>query len=507
MSLLVVILLVSVATVVSYALLRSQSTAVHIQQNADLRASARQAAISGLSYGLWAMHQEGWGGVDTTQTRTLGTHEQFTVSFTAGDTSLQPGNSDYEDYPYRVTIQSTGYAEDPLDATRNASHTIHSVVRLIPRALSTWTNFPNDHATWPMDWHKMEGFTVYQTRRNDTNLEIPCRLQGNVRLQKRLYLGVTYPTPRDSSTGAWYNYLYGLRKMLETGYPDYRPINGKLYIPYDELDSTYRTNHYARLYSALNFSREYPYPSSSETEADFAQPTTLSTYRIYPGGPVYDVGNLSGSQTNLTLEPDPITNPLGLFHLTGVAVSLQGSTSVRGTLFCDGDVTIQAGAAQSAEFNSVNMPALCGSTAPVRQPVLTTKNLIIASGSSTTITGLVAAFGDFEISETSAAIPFSLTGRLVAPKITVKKRQPFDTASWTALYVLWQAQSPSTPFPVWLKTREPTKYDYVPKVTMVPDPAPVQYDWNNWSNPVYMPHDDDDGGLRWEMLVWKEGAI
>ena len=33
----------------------------------------------------------------------------------------------------------------------------------------------------------------------------------------------------------------------------------------------------------------------------------------------------------------------------------------------------------------------------------------------------------------------------------------------------------------------------------------VQYHWHNWTDPIYVAHTDDGGGLRWEMLKWKEG--
>ncbi len=62
-SLLIVVLLVSLAMAVSFSVIHSQGTALAIQQNADLRASARQAAMTGMAVALREANSPDWIGV------------------------------------------------------------------------------------------------------------------------------------------------------------------------------------------------------------------------------------------------------------------------------------------------------------------------------------------------------------------------------------------------------------------------------------------------------------
>ena len=46
-------------------------------------------------------------------------------------------------------------------------------------------------------------------------------------------------------------------------------------------------------------------------------------------------------------------------------------------------------------------------------------------------------------------------------------------------------------------------YSPVPTLTVKPDSTPITYHWSKGNDPVYVPHDDDEG-LRWDMIDWKE---
>src|SRR5690606_6876685 len=59
----IIMTMVTVAFAISYSMLRLQSTAMLVQQNADRRVSARQTAMAGLSAGLRRIHLNSWGGV------------------------------------------------------------------------------------------------------------------------------------------------------------------------------------------------------------------------------------------------------------------------------------------------------------------------------------------------------------------------------------------------------------------------------------------------------------
>ncbi|HLA84919.1 MAG TPA: hypothetical protein VJL29_09000 [Thermoguttaceae bacterium] len=533
MSLLIVILLVSMATAISYVVLRGQSAALHIQANADLRAAARQAATSGLTYGIQTMHTAEWvagNGVSSEpMSRNLGPHERFTVAFTVGDAALDPDSPEYDpveaavypnDYAYRVTVHSTGHAEDPEDSSRTASHTMRAVMRLIPRALSHWSNWernwqanwPSSIPSWPSDWYKMAGvkvgsevkpYSVYQTHKQEVKLDIPCRLEGYVRLLGKLTVGSNYPQSPSYPimSTAWQKYMSGLKSMAQYGPGDYRPVNG----PVQLLTSSQNSTYFLTLYLNLGFT-PLDLLDAAEVSFDWQKPTGLTKYRIYPGGPEYDIEPLPETVQQggtVALGPEPKTNPLGLFQQTSNC-TLRGDVTVHGSVFCEGTVDF----AGTAVLEPVNMPALCGSSAPVRLPSLTSAYLNVKSGSATTIQGLVAVFDTLEIYPSSVTLPFTLTGRLVAKKLTVNKRQPWDTANWNGLYTTFNSQSPKNPpyFPQWLATQG---YDPVPKIKIAADATPVLYhwnDWSNWNNGIFVPNDADNGGLRWEMLKWKEGA-
>ena len=491
MSLLVVILLVSVATVISYAVLRTQTMAIRIQENADLRAAARQAAVSGLTYGIHQMHSADWTGVDTSETRAIAGHERFTVSYAAGDPTLGPGDADYSDYPYRVAVTSTGYAEDPEDTSRVASYSVRAVLRLIPRALSTWSDWPANHADWPTDWYKMDEYSVYQTKKEETKLDVPCQLAGNVRLQGKLNLAPNYPSAYNQYPFRYY--MMGLKQMVDKGYPDYRPISGDIWLPYSEQSLTY----FYYLYYYLQFGRHDK--AVDEVSSDWTNYDNLTTYQIYPGGPVYDIEAFSdANQTGANLGPDPLTNPLGLFY-RDTNMTLQGNVAVNGTLFCHGDLSLQG----TAQFTPVTLPSLYGSDKPVKLPTLTSHKLTVKPGSATTIAGVTAVFDEFKVETSSVTLPFSIIGKLIAKKITVDKRQPWDTADWDDLVTTYRYEGTSTTFPQWLVNYG---YNPCPNIKVSPDSTPVLYHWNNWDAPIFVPHDDDDGGLRWALLRWQEGS-
>jgi len=142
MSLVMVLLLVSVTMAVSYAVLRTQGTVRLVGYNADLEAAAHQAAQSGLAVALQKMHGDpaGWVGADGTFSQTLGANQGFTIQYATGDAAL---GATHAEYPYRVTVTSTGYAQDPTDPNRRAYHYSRAVLRLVPRYVvkpSGWNN-------------------------------------------------------------------------------------------------------------------------------------------------------------------------------------------------------------------------------------------------------------------------------------------------------------------------------------------------------------------------------
>ncbi|MCP4546539.1 MAG: hypothetical protein GY835_08760, partial [bacterium] len=279
-----------------------------------------------------------------------GANEGFQVQFLPGDTSLTVTDPDYGDSPYRVTLEVTGTASDPSDARRVSQHTIRAVARLIARAL------PNE----PSDWSSMEGYTFYQTEENDTTLDIPCRIEGNVRLQGKLHLGRHYPDDWD----AWLNYFYHLNQMRQNGLGDYRTLTGRVDYDYWAQDAYVRDM--LVNYMAVSTSHQV----KDTANADWVKPTCLTSYRLFPGGPEYQVPALPGTLQNQTLSNSVTDNPLGLYYANS-DVTIGDNVTVRGTLICRKEIRIDGA---NIHMEPVAIPPLYGESLDIQLPVATCSN-------------------------------------------------------------------------------------------------------------------------------------
>jgi hypothetical protein len=183
MALVLVMGVIAFTLAIAYVAMRTQNTSSRVQQNAGRQAFARQAANAGISAGLRAMHTNSWQGVDTTLTGQLNADDTYEVTFVTGDASLTASDPNWHDYPYRVTLSSTGYARDPANPTVRAVHRMRAVVQLVPRELST----P------PANWASLQNHTIHQWANRAVSIEMPFRAEGPVMLQGPLSLFSDYP--------------------------------------------------------------------------------------------------------------------------------------------------------------------------------------------------------------------------------------------------------------------------------------------------------------------------
>jgi hypothetical protein len=214
--------LLAVTLAVSYAMMRTQATSLQIQTNQERRGDARQAALTGMAVALRRIHDADWAGVDTPVSGTLADGSIYEVEFATGDDALQAGDEDFDEYPFRLTLTSTGYAIDSSDSGRRSEYRVEAVVQLVRRAF----------AAEPAAWTNLNSFTLVQWADQKTNIEIPARIEGPVKLGGTLELCADYPddTPRA-------RYLGDLEKMREDGRGDYRPFNGPITLPFDQSSS------------------------------------------------------------------------------------------------------------------------------------------------------------------------------------------------------------------------------------------------------------------------------
>lgn len=488
-----VLMVLAMTLTVSYAMLRTQTTALVIQQNEQLQMWARQAAMSGLRTALQRMNSADWEGVHSSVQGVLSDRQSFLVTYTAGDSTLLPTDPAYQEYPYRVTVRSTGRAADPNSPERSIVYEIQSVVRLVPRNFSAKLT----------DWDTMESYTIYQTRNDDFRIDIPCQLQGRVRIQGSLRIAPNYP----DYVLAWWQYLQDLNLMRSVGYADCRPFLGPVFFPVNRQEYLQQI----ALSSALGVS--WTHLAGSDVSSDWTNPTLPASYQIYPGGPSYSIPRLPDLLVNITYQPDPVENPLGIYFSEG-SIQLKNNVHVRGALFCAGTLRIEH---PSVQIEPVEIPTLylSGGTSdpPVRLPSVSCQNFYVSRTGGGEVRGLVAAFDRFQIDKGPETVSFTMTGRLIARKILLQPREPWETLPWQNLYQQYTAEKYSLPsveryFPVWLgkKGRDPT-----PRVIIGPDPTTVRYHWPRWDQAIFQPHPEDgtplhpdQPGLRWELVRWME---
>ena len=481
---LVVLLLLAMTLGLSYAAMRSQHTAMLIHRNFDRRSSARQAAMTGLTLAIKKMHTADWQGVGSTLDGSLGEYEGFTVTYTLGDPTLSAGHADYEAYPYRVTLLSTGTAVDPSQSAAIAKYRIRAVVELSPRNM----------AAEPTDWATMQDYTVYQTNDDYVALEIPCRIEGPVRLQEKLRIADVYP----NDTEARLKYLQDLNAMRLAGLPDFRPFNGPVHFRCSDLDASYFDELIALLGMVVI---DVP---KQEVASDWREPVSLTDYQIYEGGPIYTIPHVSGILENVTLEADPLNNPLGIVYCD-TSITIRDNVTIHGSLFCRDDINIEG---TKVVFLPVDLPSLNGSDVPVRLPVASCQNFLIKPLADATVRGLVAVFDRFEVERSHETTKLDLLGRLITRRLYLMEREPWDLLYWNDHYAnfsmnLALGDPPLTPyFPVWMQAQG---RDPIPRITIRPDPGPnvCQYHWYDQDDPIYLPHPDDDA-LRWDLLEWTE---
>lgn len=186
-TILIVLVLISLTLAFSFAMMRSQTASSQVQQNYQRRASAKQAAMAGISIGMRKMSQPNWAGVGVDVTGSLSDDVSYNVTFETGDPTLTPGHPDEAEYPYRVTVTSTGTSTAPGDPSQQSSHTIRAVMQLVRRSMQP----P------PAAWSQVQPYTFYQWNAGAgkvVKFEMPSRIEGPVAIQNAMKLCDRYPS-------------------------------------------------------------------------------------------------------------------------------------------------------------------------------------------------------------------------------------------------------------------------------------------------------------------------
>lgn len=487
MALILVLGLLAMTLALAYASLRSQSTAAQLARNTDRAGTARLAAESGIYAGLCKMSDGTWGGIASTLRGEVTDQAWYEVSFQTGDADLASADPAYAEYPFRVTIHATGFASDPSQPAITAMHQVRAVVQLARRSLQ-----PE-----PANWNVLAPLSVHQWANRNVHVQFPARVEGTAHLLGRLNLAGDYP----SSDTHLRRYLSDLNARRLSGSADDRPFNGPVVLSYGrQSDETLDL-----LQDDLGLAT---FNSTASTTAPVAHPGFVLSYRLYAGGQAYAppiVQSVHGSSLrNIVLQPNPATNPLGIYRSNG-PLAIQENVAIHGTLVGEssgGAVEIHA---RQVALAGVNLPPVEGD-ATVRQlpAAIVRDDLRLLGGSGVSISGLAMVYDDFEVRSGPLATDVALTGQLLSAGLSIRGRTQFDDlgdADWSALYASFRAQSTVQYFPDWLARQ--AALPPAPRIVIRRPTSGVKYHWHTWSQPVYR-KDPADAGLRWNLVRWVE---
>src|SRR5947208_2168045 len=203
--------LLAITLAISYATLRGQGAATQLARNNGRSYDAREAAHSGIAAAIRKMSENAWPGVATPLSANITANAWYNVTFTTGDAKLGSTDPSYNEWPYRVTIDSIGTAADPTNTTIQAQHHSRVVVQLVRKLMTT------DPSVWP----SLTGATLYQWGSGTQKLQFPVRINGSAVVLGKVNLIADYPT---SATIARNQYFTDLNSRRSAGLGDYRPL-------------------------------------------------------------------------------------------------------------------------------------------------------------------------------------------------------------------------------------------------------------------------------------------
>jgi hypothetical protein len=244
------------------------------------------------------------------------------------------------------------------------------------------------------------------------------------------------------------------------------------------------------------------------TSSAAALPMSLSlTYRLYPGGPLYNFGTLPSSLTNTTLAPDPVANPLGLFYNSSTA-TLGNNVTITGTVVTGGELKITG---TNVKISPFSLQSLDGTTTPIHFPsVVALSNLHVASGATATVNGVVYVGVQLLVDQGTEATALAITGNVIigGGSLTINPRNEwlnYSSNQWDTFYNSYQNQLgrtvPVLNFPQWMATNQGRSY--IPLLTVKADPTPLVQQWQDLANPIYIAG-SGDSGLHWDLVSWTD---
>ena len=280
------------------------------------------------------------------------------------------------------------------------------------------------------------------------------------------------------------------------GTPDYRPFTGPLYIP--TINSSVESLTLLAINSGITVI------VIPETSTPAPALSSNLTYRLYPGGPQYNVATLPSDVSNTTLAADPATNPLGLYYNAG-NVDVHDNVSIVGTIIVGNTLDIHG---TNVSIVPHAMRPLDGSSAALQLPsVVTLNELHVHNGAAATINGTLVVGKKLLVKKGTESTSLVVTGNMiVGENISVESRDEWESIGnslWQSTYSSFQGQlqqpNATAHFPVWVASQ--LGRNYVPAITIRPDAAAPDVHWPDTANPIYQVK-SGDSGLHWDLVRW-----
>ena len=317
-------------------------------------------------------------------------------------------------------------------------------------------------------------------------------MQGKVRVQGEVELA-----DYDWSNNVSDRYFDDLDLMRQASLGDYRPFEGPLEINFNENNSR-RAKLVDRQVGVSLISNW-----ATGMSAQWSHPGSISTYRLYTGGPSYTVPRPIDDHEHLAVRSADQSSwavlSIGRRHAGRRRHNARYAHRRRRCV----------SQWRERDVGAVDLPPIQGSTNKFRLPtLLAADDVFVNSSGEGNIDGLVVAFDRFSLSIRSQSKVLAMRGNLVARRFICEGRSEFDLPStwWTIIYNAFQSQLNNPP-----ATRNPYFPSYLnnlglhmdPKVTFGPPTNPVTYVWPTNGATFFRSGDSDDGGLAGNWSIGK----
>lgn len=432
-ALLLVVAALGLTVVLTFGLLRSQSTTIQLRHNAQRGAEALDAARAGAAAALQQMQSPDWRGVGDVPARTLREDGTGTLSYRVKYepvTSASGLSVTEAELPFCIGVVATGEWTPKGSSGAAVRRTVKVPVRLQPRHPGG-AQSPGQPASVsdlkpnPANYDTLQTHALVATGQGTSlNFDPGTRWEGPLWLRDQMTL---FGDPQWSSsvrdtmlqeTGAlWPPGANG------TPAPHPAPLTGPIRLQASPLSGM--SSDMSRLQVSWTSGQVLP----TIPAFDFGQ---FSEYRIFDKGFAYQAEPLSGTLSGITLRPSA-ANPLGIFYRSG-NLAIGSDVVVQGTLVCTGTITVtgqRVALCSDNRRNEAGQPRLPDAERWPRCPAVVCQNLHFDRSARALIEGAVLVqqrlTGGGGAFEWTSATSLTVFGQATA----TRRGQPYSVLKWS----------------------------------------------------------------------------